>query len=69
MFKGVNSGTLWGRFVEKTIGQKSHATVPLSLLRPKKKSPYTIKDMTGSQTAYAEKSKYAFLPLNFLLNS
>jgi hypothetical protein len=25
----VNSGTIWGRFVEKTRGQKSRATVPL----------------------------------------
>jgi hypothetical protein len=26
----VNSGTIWGRFVEKTIGQKSRVTVPLN---------------------------------------
>jgi hypothetical protein len=26
----VNSGTIWGRFVEKTRGQKSRATVPLT---------------------------------------
>jgi hypothetical protein len=25
----VNSGTIWGRFVEKTRGKKSRATVPL----------------------------------------
>jgi hypothetical protein len=25
----VNSGTIWDRFVEKTRGQKSRATVPL----------------------------------------
>ncbi len=25
----MNSGTIWGRFVEKTRGQKSRATVPL----------------------------------------
>ncbi len=25
----MNSGTIWGRFVEKTRGQKSPATVPL----------------------------------------
>ncbi len=25
----MNSGTIWGRFVEKTRGKKSRATVPL----------------------------------------
>jgi hypothetical protein len=28
----VNLGTIWGRFVEKTEGQKSRATVPLMQL-------------------------------------
>jgi hypothetical protein len=27
----VNFGTIWGRFVEKTVGKKSRATVPLRL--------------------------------------
>ncbi len=27
----MNSGTIWGRFVEKTRGKKSRATVPLIL--------------------------------------
>ena len=31
IFQGVNLGTIWGRFVEKTGGQKSRATVPLSM--------------------------------------
>jgi hypothetical protein len=30
----VNLGTIWGRFEEKTGGQKSRATVPLSLSEP-----------------------------------
>jgi hypothetical protein len=30
IFHGVNSGTIWGRFMEKTRGQKSRATVPLN---------------------------------------
>jgi hypothetical protein len=30
IFQGVNSGTIWGRFVEKTRGKKSRATVPLN---------------------------------------
>ncbi len=29
---GVNSGTKWGQFVEKTGGQKSHATIPLAVV-------------------------------------
>ncbi len=29
----MNSGTIWGRFVEKTRGQKSRATVPLRVLK------------------------------------
>ncbi len=29
IFQGVNSGTIWGRFMEKTRGQKSRATLPL----------------------------------------
>jgi hypothetical protein len=32
IFSGVNSGTRWDRFVEKTRGQKSRATVPLNKL-------------------------------------
>jgi hypothetical protein len=31
IFQGVNSGTIWGRFMEKTRGQKSRATVPLKV--------------------------------------
>jgi hypothetical protein len=32
MFWVVNSGTIWGRFVEKTRGKKSRATVPINLV-------------------------------------
>ena len=30
----MNSGTIWGRFVEKPRGKKSRATVPLSASGP-----------------------------------
>jgi hypothetical protein len=30
----VNSGTIWGRFVKKTRGKKSRATVPLNSVVP-----------------------------------
>ncbi len=35
IFQRVNSGTICGRFVEKTRGRKSHASVPLSSLKAK----------------------------------
>ncbi len=38
----MNSGTIWGRFVEKPRGKKSRATVPLKAARGKEKksSPF-----------------------------
>jgi hypothetical protein len=38
----MNSGTIWGQFVEKTRGKKSRATVPLSHLENRlfKRTPF-----------------------------
>ncbi len=37
----MNSGTIWGRFVEKPRGKKSRATVPLSNLL-QEMTPYVL---------------------------
>jgi hypothetical protein len=69
----MNSGTIWGRFVEKPRGQKSRATVPLKVtlnyfphisimsfwrLIENGQNPACEKHDTGSQVMFGGKIHY-----------
>jgi hypothetical protein len=57
IFQGVNSGTIWGRFVEKTRGQKSCATVPLSKILAIALSPeyFTTSNISSKKKSFSYK--------------